>query len=261
MTRQRGTALALTVVAVTFAVTGAGAEIVQKGSLRLSVAAALHPNRLPRIGTRPVAVSIGSRLSTTDQSVPPPLRALRIDLNRQGTMDTEGLPVCRVSQIQPASTDRALKACRPTLVGSGSFSVDVVLGGNESYETTGRLLVFNGQDDGRPALLGQIYSARPFANSFVIPFHVRKLPRGTYGLELSATLPSRFTSWGHITALRLRLARQYRYRGSRHSFISAGCPAPAGVSRAPFALARVSFAFAHGKTLSERLISTCRASR
>ena len=38
-----------------------------------------------------------------------------------------GLPVCRVDQIQPSTTDGALAACRRSLVGEGHFSANVKL--------------------------------------------------------------------------------------------------------------------------------------
>jgi hypothetical protein len=239
----------------------AGAEVVQQGTLRIGLNAKLQPSHLPRAGSKPIAVSISSRLTTTDQSVPPPLKSMRIELNRHGRLDTEGLPECHISQIQTASSATALKACRPALVGRGSFSIDVVLGGQVPYPTAGRLLLFNGRYRGRPALLAQIYAAHPFANSFVIPFRIERLPHGRYGIVLAARLPAAFTSWGHITALQMRLSRHYRYRGRAHSFLSAGCPAPRGVSQASFPLARASLAFVGAVQISQALSSSCRAIR
>src|SRR5262249_10995595 len=153
----------------------AGAVVVQRGNLRVTVGAELSPRRLPRTGVAPISVTVGGRVATTDGSLPPPLKSIRIELNRQGRLETAGLPRCRKSQIQPASTARALAACRAALVGQGSFSVDVVLGTQQPYPTHGRLLVFNGAYKGKPALLGQIYSAHPFASSFVIPFAIGQL--------------------------------------------------------------------------------------
>jgi hypothetical protein len=121
------------------------AEVVQKGTLRIGLNAKLQPSHLPRAGSKPIAVSISSRLTTTDQTVPPPLESMRIELNRHGRLDTEGLPECQIPQIQTASSATALKACRPALVGRGSFSIDVVLGGQDPYPTKGRLLLFNGR--------------------------------------------------------------------------------------------------------------------
>lgn len=235
----------------------ARAEVTQTGALRVAVSGEFSPRRLPRTGLAPIEVSVGGRFTTTDGSLAPQLKSMRIEFNRHGRLDTTGLPECRIGQIQPASTARALKACRPSLVGKGSFSVDVVLGGQEPYPTTGRLLVFNGRYRGRPALLGQIYSAHPFANSFVIPFVLHEIRGGTYGTALASTLPKALTSWGHVTGLDMRLARRYSYRGHPHSFISAGCPAPKGFPGALFSLARTSFGFAGGTKLSVSLTRSC----
>lgn len=233
-------------------------DIVQKGTLRVGVQAKLSPRALPRAGRAPIAASVSSRFTTTDGSTPPPLQALRIELNRHGRLDTTGLPECRSDQIQPASTARALAACRSALVGRGSLSLDVVLGGQEPYPTTGQLLLFNGRYKGRSAVLGQIYAPHPFANSFVIPFRIQRNGKGRFGTALSATFPPAFTSWGHITGLRMRLARRYGFRGTRRSFLSAGCPAPQGTSLAVFPLARVSFVFPQGRTVSQTPSGSCR---
>lgn len=255
----RGLAVAAAAIAVlVWSAVPTPAEVTQQGDLRVSVEAKLSPRRLPRTGTAPIAVSLDGQIATTDGSVPPPLKTLRIELNRHGRLDTAGLPECRIGEIHPASTARALAACRRSLVGRGGFSVDVILGGQRPYPTKGRLLLFNGHYRGRPALLGQIYSAHPFANSFVIPFRIERSGQGRYGIALAATLPRAFTSWGHVTGLRLRLARRYSYRGRAHSVISAGCPAPKGFSGALFPLARTTFGFAGGEKLTSTLTSGCR---
>lgn len=235
------------------------AEISQSGTLRVSFAGKLSPKRLPRRGLAPIAVAVSGRITTTDGTLAPQLRTLRIELNRHGRLDTGGLPICHARQIYPASTKRALAACRSALVGRGSFSVDVVLAGQDPYPTTGRLLVFNGVHEGRPALLGQIHSAKPFATSFVIPFRISRVRRGSYGISLTASLPAALGNWGHVTGLQLRLSRKYRYRGRGHSLISAGCPAPEGFPGAIFPLARTTLGFAGGRTLVSKLTESCQA--
>jgi hypothetical protein len=234
-------------------------EIAQKGKLRVTVTGELAPRTLPRKGTAPISVAVGGRISTTDRRPPPQLKLLRIELNRNGRLDYRGLPVCRIGDIHPASSSRALAACRPSLVGQGTFWANIVLSGQQPYATKGRLLVFNGRRNGKPALLGQIYAARPFATSFVITFTVRHLPRGTYGTVFTASLPRTLGSWGYVTAIKMKLSRRYRHRGRRHSYISAGCPAPKGFSRVTFPLARTSFVFAGGRRLSSTLTRTCGA--
>jgi hypothetical protein len=235
----------------------AGAETSQQGNLRVNVSGKLAPKRLPRSGLAPISVSVGGQITTTDQSLPPQLKALRIELNRHGRLDHEGLPSCDYARIQPGSSSHALTGCRSALVGKGSFSANITLAGQEPYPTQGKLLVFNSTQDGKPVLYGHIYAPRPFATSFVIVFKVTQLRKGTYGILLNAPLPKAMRSWGRLTGLEMTLSRRFSYKGRSHSYISSGCPAPKGFPGATFSLARASFAFAGGQELSSVLPSSC----
>jgi hypothetical protein len=234
------------------------AEVAQKDNVRVAVSGKMSPSSLPRDESAPIAVSVGGEISSTDETPPPQLKTLKIEINRHGHLDNTGLPTCRYNSIQPASTSRALAACRPALVGEGRFTANVVLQGQEPYPTEGRLLVFNGERDGKPVLFGQIYAPRPFANSFVIVFTVKRLSRGTYGTALMASLPAAMGNWGYLTGMEMHLGRRYRYRGKSHSFLSASCPAPKGFGQAVFPLARTSFDFAGSLGLSETLTRSCK---
>ncbi len=233
-------------------------EIAQKGNLQVNVSGKLSPRRLPRRGTAPISVSVGGRITTTDKSLPPQLKTLRIELNRNGRLDYAGLPNCVYNRIQPGSSSRALSSCRSSLVGKGSFTANITLAGQEPYPTKGRLLVFNSVRNGKPVLFGHIYSPKPFATSFVIVFRVQRLGKGTYGTALNAPLPKAMDAWGRLTGLEMTLSRRYSYRGERHSYISAGCPAPRGFPGAVFPLARTSFSFDGGTKLSSVLTSICK---
>jgi hypothetical protein len=237
---------------------GAGADSVREGSVQLSVEGALSPKSLPREGTAPISVSVGWSITTIDGSPVPALKTLGIEINRHGHFDYSGLPICPVAKIQPASSSRALSNCRSSLVGKGDFEAAVALRGQEAYATKGRLLVFNGQAKGKPVLLGQIYSAHPFATSFVIPFAVKTLNKGAYGTSLQATLPKSLASWGNLTGIQMTLSRRYHVQGDPHSYISAGCPAPTGFAKAVFPLARTSFAFKGGTEMGSTLSGSCR---
>ncbi len=221
----------MALIALCAALTGAGlasAQISQKGTLQVNVDGKLRPKRLPRTGTAPISVSVGGVISTTDQSLAPQLKRIRIELNRHGRLDAKGLPNCNYHRIQPGSSSHALKACRASLVGKGSFSAAITLAGQEPYPTEGKLLVFNSVRKGKPVLYGHIYAPRPFASSFVIVFKLSKHRKGTYGTVLNAPLPKAMDSWGRLTGLKMTLARRYRFKGKRHSYLSSGCPAPKG---------------------------------
>lgn len=236
----------------------AGAETAQQGNLRVTVQGKLAPKKLPREGVAPISVSVGGQIATTDETLPPTLKKLRVELNRHGRLDYKGLPICDYARIQPGSSSHALAGCRSSLVGEGTFNAAITLSGQEPYPTQGKLLVFNSTKGGKPVLYGHIYSPHPFATSFVIIFKVSQLKKGTYGVVLDAPLPKAMKSWGRLTGLEMTLDRRFNYKGQSHSYISSGCPAPKGTGLVAFPIARTSFAFAGGKTLSSVLLGSCR---
>jgi hypothetical protein len=245
----------------TVALAGASAKdgpaLAQKGDLRVAVSGAFAPQALPRRGVAPISVRVGGRIFAVNGGELPQLKTMRIEFNRNGRMQVAGLPTCQAEKIRIASSARALATCRPALLGTGSFAANVVLAGQDPYPTKGRLLLFNAGSARRPALVGHIYAAKPFATSFLIPFTVSKGGRGTFGTTITASLPDALGNWGYVTAIELRMSRTYRHRGERRSFLSAGCPAPAGFPGALFALARTSFGFAGGVELGATLTRSC----
>ena len=236
----------------------AAAEIAQQGNLRVTVSGRLAPKKLPRSGVAPISVSVGGQIATTDQSLPPTLKTLRVELNRHGRLDYEGLPACDYARIQPGSSSHALAGCRPSLVGTGTFSADITLAGPRTVSGPGKA----------PGLQQhQRRQARPLRPHLLRP-PLRQLLRdrlqgqpaakGSYGIVLNAPLPKAMKSWGRLTGLEMTLDRRFHYKGKSHSYISSGCPAPKGFHAASFPLARTSFSFAGGARLSSVLSSTCK---
>ncbi len=251
--------LTIAAVLALFGAAFARAEIAQDGNLRVSVSGKLSPHTLPRHGTAPVSVSVGGKITTTDETQPPQLKKLTIGINRHGTITSQGLPDCQRSKILNASNGRALGACGKALVGKGKFFGTITLPGSAPYPIVGKLLVFNGTEHGHPVLLGHIYSPHPFATSFVISFQIKKSHHGTYGTILVADLTKALGNKRNLTGIEMTLARRWSFHGKRYSYISAGCPAPKGFSGTSFTLARTSFAFADGRTLTATLPRRCGA--
>ncbi|HXV06334.1 MAG TPA: hypothetical protein VFP23_10570 [Solirubrobacterales bacterium] len=233
------------------------AELSQKGDLLVSYSGKVRPSSLPRHGAAGVAVSIGGKISTTDGTPPPQLKTIEIEINRHGRLDYEGLPVCRLGQIQPSSARNARNACGGALIGEGSFSADVVLPQQSPFPSKGQVLAFNGRIDGHPAILAHVYGTEPLPTSYTLPFAI-KHAAGTYGTVLTAYLPKTTGDWGFVTGISMTLGRRFRYRGQSHSYLSAGCPAPKGFRGVFFPLLRASFAFAEGHTLDSTLMRSCK---
>ena len=259
MTRALKLAVTAAILAALTTAALAGAESTRKGNLQLTLTGELAPKALPRSGDAPIAVTVGGKITTTDGSAPPKLKTLAIDLNSSGRIDSQGLPVCPISSIQPGSSSRALDACRPSLVGKGTFKAEIALAGQDSYPTGGRMLLFNSSEGGKDVLFGHIYASRPFATSFVIVFKIKKLGKGSFGTSLAAVLPPSLLNWGNITGIEMKLQRSFSSGGKRHSYLSAGCPTPKGVPKATFPLTKTTFGFTDGRKISSTLVRTCKS--
>jgi hypothetical protein len=244
-----------------FAKRGRGqTELVQKGPIRVAVSGGLAPTRLPRHGTAPINVTIGGQISSTDPDTPPQLRTVSFAFNRAGHLETRGLPRCGLADIDPSTTRQALEACRSSLVGEGRFSAAVRLPEQSPFPSAGKVLAFNGILHGRPVLLAHIYGDKPVPTSVVLPLEIHQ-GKGRFATRFDASLASLTGDWGYVTGISLRLGRKYRSHGERRSFLSAGCPAPKGFPGALFPLAKASFSFVGGKTLTATLTRDCTVRR
>jgi hypothetical protein len=234
----------------------AQAETVREGDLQVRFEGKLTPQVLPRSGQAPITVSVSAKVSATGATEPPPMRQISIAINRYGRLDPSGLPVCEIEQIQPATTDDALAACRGSLVGEGRFLANV--SGHAPFPADGKIYAFNGELDGRPAILAHVYGTKPGPASYTLAFVIAK-SKGTFGTTLKATLPPVTPGSGYITAIYLKLGKTFTSGGKRHSYFSASCPAPKGFPGASFAFAKASVGFQAGPTLSSTLNRSCKA--
>lgn len=233
----------------------AEAEIVQKGDIRVKFEGSLTPKGLPRVGSAPVRVSVGAKITVLKEADPPKLRRISIAINAAGKFAPSALPTCTVRDIQPSTTENALKACGSSLVGTGTFAAKVLLPQQASFPAGGKLYAFNGVYEGRPAILAHVYGTEPVPTSFTLPF-VMTTEKGKFGTVLTASLAEATGKAGYITELSLDLGGS---KGSGKSpYLSAGCPAPKGFGGASFAFAKADFDFAHAD-LTSTLTRNCQA--
>jgi hypothetical protein len=236
----------------------ASAAVVQDGGIRITVLSQVKPFKLPRKGTAPIAVFVSGHVASSDGGIPPQLQRMRIDVNRHGVLESEGLPTCPLARIRTASSTRALELCQEALVGSGRFWASVVFPDQRPYPSRGRLLIFNGKQGGNPVLYAHIFTTQPFASSFVISFEETSVRKGPYGTEFTASLPKALGSWGFVDRIKLTLRRRYTYQGQHLSYFNAGCPAPAGAQGVTFSLARATFEFEGRQPISLGVSKACR---
>lgn len=238
----------------------ADAELVQRGNLFIRFKGGITPAALPRHAPAPISVSVDGTVRTLSGDRPPALRFILIAINKGGRLDTRGLPTCRRSELEPATSRQALAACGDALVGEGRYSAALALPEQESFPLHGRLLAFNARIDGRRAILAHVYGDSPVPNSRVFVFHIRR-SHGTFGTVLTTALPASLNRNGYLKDISLGLRREFVYRGRRHSYLSAACAAPAGATLGVFPFVRVGMTFSDGRKLASTLIRTCHVRR
>jgi hypothetical protein len=233
----------------------AAAEVAQKGNLRVDFSGSFSPKKLPREGVAPIAVSLGGDVFTTDGTDPPGLGRIEIAINRDGHLDPKALPTCSLDQIQPASTTYARRVCAKARVGQGTFDAAVSIPEESPYPSTGAVTAFNGVENGKPVIYLHIFGTEPLPTSFTLPLAISR-GHGSFGTILRGTLPSVDAHVGFVTGITLNLNQVSRHG---RSYLSAGCPAPKGFGAAVFPLAKASFYFNEGPTLSRTLVRNCKA--
>jgi hypothetical protein len=237
---------------------GAQGERIKSGDLIVSLSGEIAPRTLPRATAVPVKIRVEGDVKTLSGGRPAPLRRLRIAVNRQGKLFTRGLAVCSPAQLQGTSSEAALSACQPALVGRGSFEAKVALPSLAPFPAQGRVLVFNGRRNGHQALLLHIHGRSPTPVTFVLPLTITHRRKGDFGMVISANLPRLAGDLGYVTGIEFTLHRRYRYAGKMRSYLSANCAAPAGFPGAIFVFAKGTFDFSNGQRLRTTLVRDCR---
>jgi hypothetical protein len=235
------------------------AELSERGDLFVHFQGGLAPTTLPRHRLAPISVGIGGTIKTLSGERPPALRTMRVALNRGGRLDTRGLPVCRYGQIVASASHEAFEACGGALVGEGDYIAKTAFPEQATFPSNGHILAFNAIYHQHRAILAHIYGTDPVPITRIVVFHIHHLKDGPFGTVITGELSEAVNRYGYLTKLALRFHRVYSYRGQTHSFLSAACRAPAGISRAAFPFARASMSFADGRRLSSTLVRTCQA--
>jgi hypothetical protein len=206
-----------------------------------------------------VRVAVATKIAPTKANRLPRLRRISIAINRHGHFAPGILPVCKLREIQPATTDNALKACGGSLIGRGTFSAKVLISRQAPFPSAGTLYAFNGVFHGRPAILAHVYGEDPVPTSFTLVFELRQA-KGIFGTVLRASLPEATGDSGYITGISLNLGKTVRSHGGVDSYLTASCPAPKGFAQAIFPFAKATFEFG-GKNITSTLTRGCRVRR
>ncbi|HET7507118.1 MAG TPA: hypothetical protein VFJ53_02050 [Solirubrobacterales bacterium] len=210
--------LAVGICATAYAIT---AEI---GSVKVSATATLKPRELPAHGNRPVFLSSITRVGTTDGSSPPTLQTLLFQLDRNGTVDTKGLPTCTTAKLEGTTPAVARKRCAGALVGKGTGKALVTMPGRAPFTITSPLSFFNGPPDhGRPTLIAHGYETVPAPQALLVPITIERIAHGRYGFRAEVQLPEIAGGYGAATLAEAKIGAVRKRGGREVGYINAHC--------------------------------------
>ncbi|HEX5593180.1 MAG TPA: hypothetical protein VFX35_07525 [Solirubrobacterales bacterium] len=210
--------LAVGVCASAYAIT---AEI---GPVRVSATATLKPRELPAKGNAPVYLSSVTRVGTKDGSTPPTLQTLVFELDKNGTVDTKGLPTCSTAKLEGTTPAQARKRCAGALVGKGTGKALVTMPGRAPFTITSPLSLFNGPPTGgRPTLIAHAYETVPAAQTLLVPITIEKVAKGRYGFRAEVQLPEIAAGYGAATLAEAKIGAVRKRGGLEVGYINAHC--------------------------------------
>lgn len=249
--------LALITVAVVLALGAAaalaaeqGADTFQVGNLNVTVEGGITPTRLPRKTKAPVTLRVGGSIETLDGSHPAAVRTIKLEFDKAGEMNTEGLPTCSVARLQSTLTAQAKKICRDALVGTGSATAEIALREQKPFSASGPLLIFNGKPkDGKQVLIFHVYAHVPAPTTFVTTAVISKTP-GRFGTTAIVKVPTIVGGLGSLTAAKVRIDKTWTYKGKEEHLLLASCPSGS-------LHARGEFTFADGTRGSGEVVRAC----
>jgi hypothetical protein len=220
--------LTCSLAAVAFAVTAlagvAGAERFRINNLVMDVGGSFSPRALPEREFAPIRLSLHGSLRTTDGRLPTALRYAVIDFDRNGRLDTRGVPRCDPARLAGTTTEAALAACRRALVGRGSVAGIVARPGETPFSASSPLLIFNGTPaGGLPRVVLHAQARVPEPETYVVPIPISRVG-GRYRHRATLQIPEIAGGHGVLTRFEMSMRRVRGKGEARRSYLSARCP-------------------------------------
>lgn len=197
---------------------------IQAGNLVMNIGGGFSPTTLPADRNAPINLVGFAHIATRDGSPPPPLRRLIIDYDRHGHVETRGLPVCTRARLENTRSEQARRNCPGSIVGVGFGKAEINFPDQAPIPATSPITIFNGpRVGGDPTVLAHAHLTVPVPTTFVVPIRISRINMGRYGYRTVARIPEIAGGNGAAVAGRLRIGRQWNWRGQRLSYINARC--------------------------------------
>jgi len=200
-------------------------DTVKVGNLEFTADGGFSPKTLPKKTLAPIALSATGKIKMADGSHPPALKEVLLETDKNGAIDVKGYPACTSGKLQSQTTPAAEKACKGTLIGTGTTNVEIEFPDSKPVPVSSKLLVFNGGfKGGTTTLFIHAYITVPVPAAIVTTVKIKKINKGRYGLLSVASIPKIAGGSGSVTSFSLKVDKKFTYKGKKKSVLTAKCP-------------------------------------
>lgn len=208
LTMALGALIAVSVAGVAFA--GNSTPVtVKAGNLEVTYNGQFTPSTLPKKKLAPISLSASGSIKTLDGTHPPALKEVVLETDKNGTINTKGIPVCKAGQLQARDTNAAMKVCGKSLIGTGNTTVEVQFPEQRPVPVTSKLLVLNGgTSGGKTTLYIHAYFSAPVTGAIVTTVKIKKVHNGRYGLKSVASIPKIANGAGSVKTFNLTINKK-----------------------------------------------------
>ncbi|HEX6753136.1 MAG TPA: hypothetical protein VF093_06075 [Solirubrobacterales bacterium] len=201
----------------------ADAALVRFGNLILTADGGFTPRLLPKRAFAPIEFEGHADLRAVDGGIPPAVRQIVLDFDRDGRLSTGGLPICAPAVLEEATPAEARARCPGAVVGSGRVEALVALGDGPPVKVGSPLTVFNGpRQEGHATAILHARTTAPSVQAFVLTVPIERRG-GDFRYRATIDVPPIAGGQGSLTHVDGTIGRRYRFEGTRRSYASARC--------------------------------------
>jgi hypothetical protein len=195
------------------------------GNIVIVTDGGFSPTTLPKHEYAPIKLHGYGKISTKDGELPPILETITLWFDKHGEVETRGLPICTPAKLAATTTPKARKLCPGAIVGTGFGKAVVKYEEQPPIPAGSPITLFNGAPkNGNPTVLAHAHLTVPAPTTFVVPIEIQRVNNGRYGFKTVAKIPKIAGGYGTPVYGRLKIGREWTYKGQRLSYANASCP-------------------------------------
>jgi hypothetical protein len=215
------------IVAVIVLLVGAGSATALRltlGNVVVVTDGGFTPTTLPKQHFAPIKLHGFGKISTANGETPPILETITLWFDKHGEVITKGLPVCTAGRLQATTPAVARKNCSGAIVGTGFGTAVVNFPEQRPIMASSPITIFNGPPKhGNPTVLAHAYLSVPAPTTYIVPIEIQRVNDGRYGFRTEAKIPKIAGGAGTPLYGRIKIGREWTYKGKRLSYANASC--------------------------------------